>query len=864
MADNLVIVESPAKAKTIKKYLGKDFEVLASYGHVRDLVPKEGAVDPSRRFAMKYDIIERNEKHVEAISRALRKAKALYLATDPDREGEAISWHLRELLEARGDLAGKQVKRVEFFEITRNAVRDAVDNPRDLSLDLVNAQQARRALDYLVGFNLSPLLWKKVRRGLSAGRVQSPALRMICEREAEIQAFIPREYWTLDAEGEAKGAQGPHAFPLRLVEFEGRKVEQFSFTDADRARAVEQALSTATGAGAAGTEQRLAPPGTLRVLSVERKQRNRNPSPPFTTSTLQQEAARKLGFGAQRTMRLAQQLYEGVDYGEGAVGLITYMRTDAVNLANEAIGEIRQVIGKLYGAASVPESPRYYKNRSRNAQEAHEAIRPTSAAVLPQMLEGRIDADLQRLYALIWKRAVACQMTHAVFDTVAIDLLAGADGPRRHLLRANGSTLVSPGFIAVYLEGVDDAAEDDDDRILPPLAEGDTVQLVRLRGAQHFTEPPPRFSEASLVKALEEHGIGRPSTYASIITTLKDREYVDMDSRRFIPTDVGKIVNNFLSAHFGRYFDYGFTAAMEDELDAVSRGEEPWTDPLQKFWQPFKDQVEHVEKNVSRDEAAQSRELGIDAGTGKPISVRMGRFGPFVQIGTRDDEEKPRFAGLRPGQKMDTIKLEEALQLFQLPRKLGATPEGEPMEANIGRFGPYIKYGSKYASLKAEDDPYTITPERAAEVVAAKKLADANRIIQDFGIDDIQVLNGRYGPYITDKARNARIPKDRDPKTLTLEECRTLLAAAPQRPGRGRFGRGAKTGTKTAAKGKGGAKAAAKTADAADDAADGAAPPATKPKAKAKAAAPKKTAAKKAKKKAPVRKKAAAPDPSAD
>jgi len=869
MADNLVIVESPAKAKTIKKYLGKDFEVLASYGHVRDLVPKEGAVDPSRRFAMKYDIIERNEKHVEAISRALRKAKSLYLATDPDREGEAISWHLRELLEARGDLAGKDVHRVEFFEITRNAVREAVAHPRELSLDLVNAQQARRALDYLVGFNLSPLLWKKVRRGLSAGRVQSPALRMICEREAEIQAFVPREYWTLDAEGEAKGAQGPQAFPLRLVEFEGRKVEQFSFTDVDRARAVEQALCTATGAGlpapvaapaadptiasaegqapAKPVAPRLAPPGTLRVLSVDRKQRNRNPAPPFTTSTLQQEAARKLGYGAQRTMRLAQQLYEGVDYGEGAVGLITYMRTDAVNLANEAIGEIRQVIARLYGAESVPESARFYKNKSRNAQEAHEAIRPTSAAVLPQMLEGRIDNDLLRLYTLIWKRAVACQMTHAVFDTVAIDLLAGADGPRRHLLRANGSTLVSPGFIAVYLEGVDDAAEDDDDRILPPLTEGDTVQLVRLRGSQHFTEPPPRFSEASLVKALEEHGIGRPSTYASIITTLKDREYVDMDGRRFIPTDVGKIVNNFLSAHFGRYFDYGFTAAMEDELDAVSRGEEPWTDPLQKFWQPFKDQVEHVEKNVSRDEAAQSRELGIDPVSGKPVSVRIGRFGPFVQIGTRDDEEKPRFAGLRPGQKMDTITLEQALQLFQLPRKLGATPEGEPMEANIGRFGPYIKYGPKYASLKVEDDPYTITPERAAEVVAAKKLADANRIIQDFGIDDIQVLNGRYGPYITDKARNARIPKDRDPKTLTLEECRALLAAAPQRPGRGRFGRGAKAGAKTAAKGKGGAKAAAK-ATAPADAEPAAKPKAkakTKAKAKAKTAAPKKRAAKK-------------------
>ncbi|NBU24477.1 MAG: DNA topoisomerase I [Gammaproteobacteria bacterium] len=866
MADNLVIVESPAKAKTIKKYLGKDFEVLASYGHVRDLVPKEGAVDPAHRFAMKYDIIERNEKHVDAISRALRKAKSLYLATDPDREGEAISWHLRELLEARGDLAGKDVHRVEFFEITRNAVRQAIEQPRELSLDLVNAQQARRALDYLVGFNLSPLLWKKVRRGLSAGRVQSPALRMICEREAEIQAFVPREYWTLDAEGEAKGAQGPQAFPLRLVEFEGRKVEQFSFTDAERARTVEQALSAATGAGTATAEQRLAPPGTLRVLAVDRKQRNRNPAPPFTTSTLQQEAARKLGYGAQRTMRLAQQLYEGVDYGEGAVGLITYMRTDAVNLANEAIGEIRQVIGRLYGAESVPESPRYYKNKSRNAQEAHEAIRPTSAAVLPQMLEGRIDADLHRLYTLIWKRAVACQMTHAVFDTVAIDLLAGADGPRRHLLRANGSTLVTPGFIAVYLEGVDDAAEDDDDRILPPLAEGDAVQLVRLRGSQHFTEPPPRFSEASLVKALEEHGIGRPSTYASIITTLKDREYVDMDGRRFIPTDVGKIVNNFLSAHFGRYFDYGFTAAMEDELDAVSRGEEQWTDPLQKFWQPFKDQVDNVEKNVSRDEAAQSRELGIDAATGKPISVRMGRFGPFVQIGTRDDADKPRFAGLRPGQKMDTIKLDEALQLFQLPRKLGVNAEGEPLEANIGRFGPYIKYGAKYASLKAEDDPYTITLERACEVVAAKKLADANRIIQDFGIDDIQVLNGRYGPYITDKARNARIPKDRDPKTLTLDECRALLAAAPQRPGRGRFGRGAKAAAKPAAKGggkaggKGGSKTAATATAPAAGTGDGVAEPAPKAKTKAKAKA-KKTAAKK---KAPARKKAATPDTPAD
>ena len=853
----LVIVESPAKAKTIKKYLGNKFEVLASYGHVRDLVPKEGAVDPARRFAMKYDIIERNERHVEAISRALKKAKALYLATDPDREGEAISWHLRELLKDRGDLEGKDVHRVEFFEITRNAVRQAIENPRDLSLDLVNAQQARRALDYLVGFNLSPLLWKKVRRGLSAGRVQSPALRMICEREAEIQAFIPREYWTLDAIGE-RSAQ---SFPLRLVEFSGRKVEQFSFTDAAGANAVETTLRTASGAGTTVAEAdgegpgRLVPPGALTVLDVERKQRNSYPSPPFTTSTLQQEAARKLGYSAQRTMRLAQQLYEGVDYGEGAVGLITYMRTDAVNLANEAIGEIRQVIGKLYGAESVPDTPRVYKNKSRNAQEAHEAIRPTAAAVLPQMLEGRIDADLQKLYALIWKRAVACQMIHAVKDTVAVNLLAGADGPGRHLLRANGSTLVKPGYMAVYIEGRDDSADDEDERILPAMEAGDRVELVSLRGVQHFTEPPPRYSEASLVKALEEHGIGRPSTYASIISTLKDREYVDMDGRRFIPTDIGKIVNNFLSVNFGKYVDYGFTAAMEDELDAVSRGEESWTEPLQKFWQPFIDLVEHTEKNVSRDEAAQSRELGTDPASGKPISVRMGRFGPFVQIGTRDDADKPKFAGLRPGQKMDTIALDAALQLFQLPRKLGSTPEGEPLEANIGRFGPYIKYGSKYASLKVEDDPYTITLERACEVVVAKKLADANRIIQDFGIDDIQVLNGRYGPYITDKQRNARIPKDRDPKTLTLEECRALLAAAPQRPGRGRFGK--KTPTKKSAQTP--RKSAAKP-DATATATD-AAQATAKPKAKAKAKTKKKAKSKgKTKAKSTTKRKTTAAD----
>ena len=798
MADNLVIVESPAKAKTIKKYLGRDFEVLASYGHVRDLVPKEGAVDPDNGFAMKYQVLDKNERHVESIAKNLRKAKALYLATDPDREGEAIAWHLKEILAERGDLDGKDVHRVVFYEITRNAIREAVGQPRGLSLELVDAQQARRALDYLVGFNLSPMLWKKVRRGLSAGRVQSPALRMICEREEEIAAFLAREYWTLEGEG----SHSSQSFPLKLIEYRGQKVEQFSFTSEGEAREVERTLRAAAGAGSDGS-------GELRVIAIDRKQRRRNPAPPFTTSTLQQEAARKLGFNARRTMRLAQQLYEGQDIGEGSVGLITYMRTDSVSLAAEAVHEIREVAARLYGAAEVAEEPRVYKTKSKNAQEAHEAIRPTSAAITPADVEGKIEEDLYRLYSLIWKRAVASQMSHALFDTVAVDALAGPDGEQRHLLRANGSTLVKPGYIAVYQEGTDDMKADDADHVLPPMEVGDGVRLTALAAEQHFTEPPPRYTEASLVKALEEHGIGRPSTYASIISTLQDREYVEMDSKRFVPTDIGKIVGRFLTQHFHRYVEYGFTAAMEDELDAVSRGEEEWTTPLDKFWKPFIQQVEKIERTVTREQVAQARELGKDPATGKPIAVRMGRFGPFVQIGTKDDEEKPRFAGLRPGQKMDSITLADAMELFKLPRTLGETPEGETLVANVGRFGPYVKYGSKYASLK-EDDPYTVTLERALEVIRLKKEADANRIIQDFAEAGIQVLNGRYGPYITDKKKNAKIPKDRDPKMLTLEECRALLAAAPERGSRfGRFGRGKRPAGATA--GAEGASAAAKS-----------------------------------------------------
>jgi len=769
MSKNLVIVESPAKAKTISKYLGKDFDVLASYGHVRDLIPKVGAVDPDNEFSMKYQVIERNEKHVNAIIRALKKADALYLATDPDREGEAISWHLIELLKEKDALNGKPVHRVVFHEITKAAVQEAIDNPRGLSGDLVGAQQARRALDYLVGFNLSPLLWKKVQRGLSAGRVQSPALRMIAERELEIEAFKAREYWTIEADV----SKDEQPFLSRLVAYSGDKVEQFSFENEAAARDVETTIL--------GTAD-----GKLTTVGVTKRQRRRNPAAPFTTSTLQQESSRKLGFNTQWTMRVAQKLYEGIELpGEGNVGLISYMRTDSVTLASVAVDEIRELIAERYGAENVPEEPRVFKTKAKNAQEAHEAIRPTSVALTPESLKGALDEDQFKLYSLIWKRTMACQMVPAVFDTVAIELAAGPadDG---HRFRANGSILVEPGFMAVYKEGQDDAGKDDDgDRLLPNVEEGDVINLDLLRPEQHFTEPPPRFTEASLVKTLEEYGIGRPSTYASIIATLKNREYVEIDSKRFFPTDIGRIVNGFLTDHFSQYVDYDFTAKLEDDLDEVSLGNRDWVPLLDNFWKPFKKLCDDKEESVTREQVAQARELGTDPKSGKPMTVRMGRYGPFVQIGTKDDEEKPKFAGLRPGQKMNEVTMEEALELFKLPRKLGETADGLAVSASIGRFGPYVRYGDKYVSMK-EDDPYTVELPRALELIEAKKIEDANRIIQDFEEQGIQVLNGRYGPYITDKTKNARVPKDREPKSLTLEECIELLAAAPVRGRRGK------------------------------------------------------------------------------
>jgi len=609
MSNNLVIVESPAKSKTIKKYLGKGFEVMASYGHVRDLVPKEGAVDPEHDFEMKYQLIDRNAKHVDAIVKAMRKADALYLATDPDREGEAISWHLVELLKERKALKDKPVHRVVFHEITKRAINEAIEHSRELSTELINAQQARRALDYLVGFNLSPLLWKKIRRGLSAGRVQSPALRMIVEREIEIEKFKPREYWTLESDLERDG----QAFIARLTHLHGEKLKQFSITNE-------------AGAGKAKAELLQAAGGKLVVEAVEKKQRKRNPAAPFTTSTLQQEASRKIGFTASRTMRVAQQLYEGMDIGGETVGLITYMRTDSVNLAQEAIDELRGFIPERFGDGTLPEKPRTFKTKAKNAQEAHEAIRPTSVRHTPDDLKQYLSAEQLKLYTLIWKRTIACQMIHATINTVSIDFACG-EGNR---FRATGSTVVDPGFMAVYQEGVDDSKGDSDEKLLPPLEKGDSCTLKEIRADQHFTEPPPRYSEASLVKALEEHGIGRPSTYATIISTLQAREYVTLEKKRFYPTDVGRVVSKFLTDHFTRYVDYDFTARLEDELDAVSRGEKDWVPLMREFWQPFKTTVKEKDESVSRSDVT-TEDMDEDCPKcGKTLQLRLGRRGRFI------------------------------------------------------------------------------------------------------------------------------------------------------------------------------------------------------------------------------------------
>lgn len=607
MSSHLLIVESPSKAKTLKKYLGKEFTILASYGHVRDLIPKTGAVDPKNDFSMRYELITRNIKHLNTIISAAGSADTILLATDPDREGEAIAWHLLEILKEQNLIADKTVRRVVFHEITKTAVQEAVAHPRELALELVNAQQARRALDYLVGFNLSPLLWKKIRRGLSAGRVQSPALRLICERENEIRAFSNQEYWSVHIDTH----KGKQKFSAKLTHINSEKLEQFSINNEAEFAQLQQQLS-------AGSE--------LQIDKIEKRAKQRNPVAPFTTSTMQQEAVRKLGLTTDRTMRTAQQLYEGINISEGTVGLITYMRTDSVALAQEALNEIRGYIQDNYTPDYLPEQPIVYKNKSKNAQEAHEAVRPTSILRTPDSLKEYLSPEQYKLYEMIWKRTLACQMTPAKYNTVSIDL--SIVGETQNTFRASGQTLMFAGFISVYLEDVDDSEEEDQTR-LPVLKLGELLSLDKLYGEQHFTQPPPRYGEASIVKTLEEYGIGRPSTYASIISTLKARDYVSLDKKRFTPTDVGDVVNKFLTAHFSRYVDYHFTANLEDELDQIAAGEREWIPVLRQFWDGFEAQI--IEKTaIPRQDLTQETLDEACPKCSKPLNIRLGRRGKFI------------------------------------------------------------------------------------------------------------------------------------------------------------------------------------------------------------------------------------------
>ena len=810
----LLIVESPSKAKTLKKYLGNDFEVLASYGHVRDLIPKNGAVDTEHDFAMKYDIIERNSKHVDAIAKAVKNADSIYLATDPDREGEAISWHIAEILKSKNLLKNKLMKRVVFHEITKSAVEHAIAEPRDISMPMVNAQQARRALDYLVGFNLSPLLWKKIRRGLSAGRVQSPALRLIVERELEIEAFKSQEYWSVHLDA----LKHNHGFTAKLVQLDNQKVEQFTVINHDQQADIVGKLLLASA-------------GKTTVSRVEKKQRSRSPAAPFTTSTLQQEAVRKLSFTTARAMRVAQQLYEGMDVGGGAnggpVGLITYMRTDSFNMATEAIMQIRDYVKKNFNAEYLPKSPVMYKTKSKSAQEAHEAIRPTDINRTPASVKLYLTDEQFKLYEMIWKRALACQMSPAKFDAVSVDLSVGSDA---NLFRATGQTLVFPGFIAVYMEGTDDEEEEAEAK-LPHLEAGEILTVEKIYGDQHFTEPPPRYGEASLVKILEEYGIGRPSTYASIISTLQDREYVILDKKRFTPTDVGRVVNKFLTEHFTKYVDYDFTANLENALDSVADGEREWIPLMDEFWQGFNQQLlskanvdrpgnelideacpkcgKPLQKQLSRfgtfigctgyndtpkcdykrslNGAAQVGSdpviIGTDTETGKEILLMNGPYGPYLQLGlaVEGDKKKPKRVSVPKEIPLTDLSLETAMMVLSLPRDLGLHPEtNKKVVANIGRFGPYVNHDAKFKSIPKTDSVFTIDLAGAVALLAAAHTGPAplcslgNHPTED---GQIEVFAGRYGPYVQHGKIRATLPKSVEPESLTLDEALELLTA---------------------------------------------------------------------------------------
>ena len=835
---DVLVVESPAKAKTIGKYLGPGYTVLASYGHVRDLPPKDGSVRPDEDFAMDWEVDNASQKRVDAIAKAVTKGGKLFLATDPDREGEAISWHVLDILSRKKALQGVEVKRVTFNSITKQSVLDAVAHPRDLDQPLIDAYLARRALDYLVGFNLSPVLWRKLPGSRSAGRVQSVALRLICERESEIEVFKSREYWTVDAQfGTAKKA----TLKARLTHLDGRKLDKFDIGTAERAESAKKEI-----------ERR-----AFSVASIDRRQVRRNPPPPFITSTLQQEASRKLGVGAATAMRIAQKLYEGVDIGGETVGLITYMRTDGVQLSPEAIGQTRRLIETKYGHNYVPAQPRVYTSKAKNAQEAHEAIRPTDLFRLPQDVAQYLDKDQLGLYELIWKRTVASQMESAVLDQVTVDI---ASGDKTVQLRTTGSVVKFPGFLTLYDEGQDEKADDDENAtILPDVQEAEALDRREVLPEQHFTEPPPRYSEASLVKKLEELGIGRPSTYASIIEVLQRRNYVKIDRKRFIPEDRGRIVTSFLQTYFPRYVEYDFTAQLEEELDDISSGKIEWHQVLREFWKAFsaaigetkelrvREVLDKLDEELgphffpANDNAGSksprtcpscadgrlglklgkfgafigcsnyptckfTRKLGIvdpekdalsganlnepkvlgtDDGTGKVVTLRNGPYGLYIQLGEAEGKEKPKRASLLKGMTPDELTFEQAKQILALPRELGPHPEDKEMVlAGVGRFGPYVRHGSKYKSIPADESVLEIGMNRAVALLAEAKSAGRGRaavkplrIVGNHPADSapIELYDGRYGMYVKHGGVNATVPRDLKPEELTIDQAVALL-----------------------------------------------------------------------------------------
>ena len=882
---NVVVVESPAKAKTINKYLGRDYEVLASFGHVRDLPAKNGSVDPDHDFRMLWEVDAKAQKRLNDIAKAVKGADRLILATDPDREGEAISWHVLEVLKGMKALKGQRIERVVFNAITKQSVTEAMKHPREIDSALVDAYLARRALDYLVGFTLSPVLWRKLPGARSAGRVQSVALRLVCDRELEIEKFVAREFWSLAA---TLATPRGETFEARLVGADGKKIQRLDIGTGEEAAAFKRDLETAT----------------FSVASVESKPGKRHPFPPFTTSTLQQEASRKLGFAPAHTMRVAQRLYEGVDIGGETVGLITYMRTDGVQVAPEALPALRDVINAEFGAKYVPSAPRQYQTKAKNAQEAHEAIRPTDVSRKPRDVSKQLDADQQKLYDLIWVRTVASQMESADVERTTADIAARAGG-RLLELRATGTVIKFDGFLKVYQEDRDEPDEDDESKRLPAMSQGEALEKRAIAADQHFTEPPPRFSEASLVKQMEELGIGRPSTYASILQVLKDRGYVRLEKKRLMPEDKGRVVVSFLENFFARYVEYDFTAGLEDQLDQVSNNELAWRDLLRNFWQDFARAVEDIKdvrigevldaldamlaphiyppradgsdprvctmcgtgrlslrlgkfgafigcsnypecKNTrplsagSNGVEAGNKILGQDPETSLDVSLRAGRFGPYVQLGEGKDGEKPKRAGLPKGTDQSSVDLEMALKLLSLPRQVGLHPEsGEPIRAGLGRFGPYVQHEKTYASLDSPDEVFTVGLNRAVTLIAEKIAKGPSK--GRFGANPgkslgdhpqkggpVTVKNGRYGPYVSHNGVNATLANDQTPDTITLADAVALLDA-----------RAAKTGDAPAPRRAAGRKSPSKTAakPSAKTAAKAAAKPKAAPKAPAKAKA---------------------------